>query len=75
MNESDLSPRMELCSHCDRYNCVNDPSVSDLIAGTHECRHCGKRFEMRPLFRANEAAKIDDRLDALERAVFERGKK
>lgn len=72
MDEIKYSPRMELCPHCDRYNCVNDPSVSDLIVGTHECHHCRERFEMRPLFRLNEAAKIDDRLAALERAVFGR---
>ena len=75
MNDHEHSPRMELCPRCDHYNCVNDPSVSDLIVGTHECHHCGQRFEMRPLFRLNEAAKIDDRLAALERAVFEGGKK
>lgn len=75
MTESEHSPRMELCPHCDRYNCVNDPSVSDLIVGTHECHRCGQRFEMSPLFRLNEAAKIDDRLAALERAVFKGGKK
>jgi transcription elongation factor Elf1 len=66
MNPPEHQPRMELCPHCDQYNCVNDPRISDVLTGTHGCQHCGDRFDMNPLFRWLEAEKLSDRIEAIE---------
>ena len=69
MDYKDDTPRMAACPHCNAYNCTNDPSIPDLVAGEHTCRHCRQTFPMAQTFRHNEAYKIEDRMAALEKAV------
>lgn len=58
------------CPKCNGYNVTNDPSISDIILGSHECKQCGERFEMAPVFRWLEAEKLSDRLESLERRIL-----